>query len=120
MKFDLRQPCVECPFRRKHPAGWLGPWDPKELMDFITTDGIFPCHRTIESDDRKLVEPEMQQCAGAALFMNNSCKLHKDPFVATYQKLMRETATPALKASVFNWKHEFIEHHSKVGSGRYD
>ncbi len=74
MKFDLRRPCADCPFRHDRP-GFLIP----ERADAIATSVIdgygFPCHKTtVMTEDEEGNEdlkptPDSQLCAGAAIFM---------------------------------------------------
>ena len=35
MRFDLTEPCAQCPFRRASCPGWIGPWTPTELLEAI-------------------------------------------------------------------------------------
>lgn len=111
MKTDLKQPCNECPFRRKAPAGWLGPWEPEELLISISMSAVpFTCHRTIpdEFDDDT---SELQMCAGAAIFLNNKLELYRGEDGREYQRVMEE-APDEVKASVFDGRAEFLTHHT--------
>jgi hypothetical protein len=72
VRFDLRKPCVQCPFR---PGGVLlnGP-RAQEIADAVTIgDVTFTCHKTISGEHLELDDGEErynpgrgdQMCAGA-------------------------------------------------------
>lgn len=112
MKLDLRRPCAKCPFRRDSVRGWLGPWEPTELL-FALGREAFPCHLTIPQDEGAVPETDdrLQGCAGAAIFLNNKIERSRHPVNAQHQALV-ENVPAEVKASVFNFGHEFIEHHT--------
>lgn len=111
MNTDLLRPCGECPFRRVSARGWLGPWKPTELL-FHLGRGEFACHRTIPRDEEVAADdPRLQACAGAAIFLNNKIEESRHPAVAAHQAKMRRIVSPALASTVFQWSHEFLEHH---------
>lgn len=108
MKHDLTSPCNECPFRRKHPAGWLGPWEPDDFTTFCMSpqyDGAFACHQTVKRGDPE--GEQAQQCAGMVALMNNTCKLSRDPRRAAHQKVVGE------REDVFANLQEFLQHHKR-------
>lgn len=109
MKTELRKPCVECPFRKKHLPGWLGPWEANDLILHVHRDGAFPCHRTIKKD---IPESEMQSCAGATIHMNRSIKRSKNADHAAHQAILKD-APPEIVESVFEWQKDFIKHHTQ-------
>lgn len=111
MNTDLRQPCGECPFRRKSAPGWLGPWKPNELL-LLLGRGVFACHMTIPRNEKvEGDDPRLQACAGAVIFLNNKIERARNPEIAAHQDAMKASASPELCASVFQWAHEFLEHH---------
>lgn len=95
--------CKECPFRRKAPAGWLGP-DP---LDFYTTaitfDVPISCHRTREK------KRSPAACAGSLIHMRNQMKLPRSD-EALRVEMMKVEPDPA---AVFQWSHEFAAHHER-------
>src|SRR5689334_24835002 len=95
-KLRHTKPCAECPWRRIHPAGWLGGYPPEQFVQQIQFDGPpHSCHRT---DHMK--PPSM--CAGALIFMKNSIKSANHPsYGDALSKVEKDSA-------VFNWPHEFI------------
>ncbi len=109
MKTDLRKPCDKCPFRRESIRGWLGPWEPAELL-FALGREPFPCHLTIREDEQELSDATLHGCAGAAIFLNNKCERSRHPVTAEHQAKVLDVA-PDVKASVFQWAHEFLAHH---------
>ena len=109
MKTDLRKPCAECPFRKNHMPGWLGPWDAGDLIRHVHRDGKFPCHRTIKGN---VPENQMQSCAGAAIHMNRAIKRSKDPDHAAHQEVLKD-APASIIESVFQWPQDFINHHTQ-------
>lgn len=55
--FDLKQPCVNCPFRKGQGHLFqLTPERLKEIRDSVS----FQCHKTIDYG----MDPRQQQCAG--------------------------------------------------------
>jgi hypothetical protein len=111
MNTDLLRPCGECPFRRVSARGWLGPWEPGELL-FHLGRGEFACHRTIpRNEEIEADDPRLQACAGAAIFLNNKCEESRHPSVAAHQAKMRGIVSPELASTVFQWSHEFLAHH---------
>jgi hypothetical protein len=105
------KPCAQCPWRRTSLAGWLGDSTPQEFMAQADSDTRMPCHIHIdyERDDWQEQVERGPRCAGHAIFLKNRCKLPYDPglraFVAT---VLQDPQT------VFQWPHEFIEHHSTL------
>jgi hypothetical protein len=61
MKFDLKRPCKECPFRNDRP-GYLYPERVEEITDALFNGHTFQCHKTIG-------KREEQHCAGATIFL---------------------------------------------------
>ena len=104
-RFKHKTPCNECPWRRAAPAGWLGGYQPEAFTDQVHRDGPpVPCHKTIPpgGDMTKAVS----MCAGALIHMKNSCKRAFHPaYGDALDKVERDPE------GVFNWPHEFIEHH---------
>jgi hypothetical protein len=109
MRSNLTKPCTECPFRRKHPAGWLGPWKAEEIPTHLSFGGTFPCHKTIPDDGLGENSPKadrMEHCAGASIFLNNKVERHRDADTLAHQELVGED-----HKNVFSWTSEFLAHH---------
>lgn len=110
MRNNLKKPCDECPFRRDSAQGWLGPWEPQELMHSLHGTP-FPCHKTIKASvafDHPSTD-KMELCAGATLFLNNKIQTSRDPETMMHQKLLDGVDG----SEVFQWEHEFMEHHDR-------
>lgn len=89
-------PCPECPWRRKAPPGWLGAkLPPEDWVAAAHSDVRIPCHLDLN-----------KQCAGAAIFRDNVCKLPRDPAVIVL---------PSDTVKVFATGNEFIAHHRSQG-----
>lgn len=93
---QITKPCEDCPFRRASLPGWLGASTPAEYCFTAHQDGIIECHT-------KLLNGEPIQCAGAAIYRNNTCKRVSLPVLT----LPKDTK------SVFATPLEFLEHHCK-------
>lgn len=85
MRYDLKTPCKNCPFRTDIPA-FLTKGRAKEIASSLSPPrsdqgGTFPCHKTTvpddESDDGEMrVLPKSQHCAGALIMLAKSGRLH--------------------------------------------
>lgn len=63
MRFDLRKPCPQCPFRQGQT--FLHPKRAEEIALAVAKDNkTFTCHKTL--DQREI---DQQMCAGAAAFV---------------------------------------------------
>lgn len=99
----VASPCNDCPWRRQAVRGWLGPLTAEEWIELVGSDSPIACHQTIVQDGDW---EGASQCAGAASFRANICKLPRDPQVAHGPR----------RDDVFATRTEFLEHHdiSKV------
>lgn len=101
-------PCSECPWRRTHPAGWLGGYEPEDFVQQVQFDGPpVPCHKTI-APGRSMGDgdPNVSMCAGALIFMRNSCKSAQHPDYG--DALERVEPDPE---NVFEWPQQFLDYH---------
>lgn len=94
------QPCAECPWRRVAAPGWLGPMDADEWLEVAHGEAAVACHMTIPDGGGWGVRT--LQCAGAATFRANVCKLPHNPTIAT---------GPVDADAVFASNAEFKAHH---------
>lgn len=119
MKYDLRRPCPDCPFRVDEP-GYLRTARAADIVNGLLSDdwSAFACHKTTvvaEDPETGLMDrvrtPDTQHCAGAMIFL-----LHNDsPSVG-----MRMQAAMGLfdydeldmDAPVARTAQEFIDHHA--------
>lgn len=103
MKLAHTTPCNECPWRRVHPAGWLGGYTIDDFINQVQHDGPpVPCHKTIPTGGEARAP-----CAGALIFMRNSCKSAQHP---DYGDMLEQVSTDTV--NVFQWPQEFRDHHS--------
>lgn len=77
MKFNLKRPCTNCPFRKDRPMqrGWLGYDRAKEIAQGVLQENWdFRCHKTLH-------KPRNQQsmCAGALQMLHNATR-KESPF----------------------------------------
>lgn len=87
-----KKPCSDCPWARTALRGWLGPHTADEWLAIVHSDMEITCH-TIEGP----------QCAGAAIYRTNVCKVPRDRAVLTL---------PANREKVFATPAQFKDHHS--------
>lgn len=111
MRFDLTEPCSQCPFRRSSCPGWTGPWQPGELLEAIQ-ERPFPCHATISHDGQRIEDDTLQSCAGGAIFLNNAGMASFSGWTRRHQDLLLQ-APQATRKSVFDTQLQFLAHHSR-------
>lgn len=76
MKKHRKAPCNECPWRKEHPAGWLGGHPAEYFADSLRANEIHPCHQNDKGPD----SDKSAMCAGALAVANNSClQQHRTP-----------------------------------------
>lgn len=86
-----KAPCSDCPWARRSMAGWLGDTSREEWLGDAHGETRIECHTLLGA-----------QCAGAAIYRANVCKIPRDP------ALLR---LPADRRLVFADRHEFWERH---------
>ncbi len=106
MKLLHASPCNECPWRREHPAGWLGGYPAELFVQQVQLDGPpLPCHKTYPSGGGEA----RGMCAGALIFMRNSCKSAQHPDYGTAREQVQQDVE-----NVFQWPQEFLDHHADL------
>lgn len=104
MNHNLTTPCDQCPFRKKSPRGWLGPWTPELIVEQVLAGDVrFGCHKTVTDDG--VDDGKVEQCAGASKFANNICKLSRDRERAAHQRRL------GTDDDVFDSPKELQDHH---------
>ena len=96
-KGQHKRPCSDCPWSRESLPGWLGGVSVDTWLKEAHGNMDIPCH-TLKG----------AQCAGAAIYRTNVCKLH----VADGVLLL-----PADRERVFATPLEFKAHHEKGPKG---
>lgn len=86
------RPCGDCPWRRDALPGWLGGASPAHWISLVLSDEQVPCHTLTGA-----------QCAGAAIFRGNICKLPRD---------RGNLRLKADREAVFSHPQAFLDHHS--------
>lgn len=112
MQTNLTEPCSQCPFRRASAPGWLGPWEPTELLASLAVQA-FPCHPTIKHDGQDVNDPTLEGCAGAAIFLNNKREKSRCGWTLVHQAAV-EGVPDTVRASVFANRQEFVNHHASA------
>lgn len=127
----LKEPCNQCPYRRKAMPGYLGESTPEEFMASTMADYPMPCHKTIDYRDPRWKEkwenlvvddeldpasqrstsPKEKHCAGAAIFFSNIHKRTRD---------MNRPGLAADRDLVFDHPRQFIDHHRSLGVGSWE
>jgi hypothetical protein len=71
MKLRHKEPCAECPWRKKSPAGWLGGVKDGALYyaDALGNNELPPCHLNDHGPDN----PKSSFCVGALAVTTNQC-----------------------------------------------
>lgn len=113
MRFDLRIPCPECPFRHESLAGWLGSNTPEDMAKMASAGARMPCHCTVDYEDPmwrdKMERPNssVQQCAGALAAARHQAVLPRD----TALRSQMENLDPEAMNMVMNL-FAFMDHHN--------
>lgn len=113
-KFERKVMCGECPFRKKAPAGWLGPHSIEDIEMVVHSEEPFICHESIEEMmgrgyEGEQIEEHGQHCVGMLRYRNSMCKLSRDPQTAQAQTELRTVPDQALIPP-----RKFREHHEKT------
>lgn len=85
------KPCSDCPWSRNSVPGWLAQSTPIEWLEYAHGETLLECHTLIP-----------QQCAGAAIYRANVCKVPRDK---------TQLQLPADEIRVFANQQEFYDHH---------
>lgn len=88
-----KKPCVDCPWARRALRGWLGKMPADGWVQAAHGETYIECH----------VHTGVQ-CAGAAIYRANVCKLPRHP---------EALRLPADRVLVFASPTEFLTHHAQ-------
>ncbi len=112
-------PCKRCPWKRGSLSGWLGGYTPEDFFQMNMYEVEMGCHCAADNTQEKFLgkvsDVELEEkiaagplCAGALIFMKNTCKVPRKADVrAAFDLVEKDTTT------VFSNGMEFIEHHKK-------
>ncbi|MDO4897599.1 MAG: DUF6283 family protein [Moraxella sp.] len=118
MKFELKRPCKDCPFRndKPHQQGWLGEKRAMEIYENLLDGGCFPCHKThdyLKDDGNGFTHQEGHQfCAGALIMLENENKTaHNQALRVAMRLRLYDPDGLDMSSPVFNNGDEFIDWH---------
>ncbi|KQR22894.1 DUF6283 family protein [Deinococcus sp. Leaf326] len=106
MKYDLTQPCPDCPFRTDCREGWLGGDRAAEIAQAITQhQQTFTCHKTLPESANS------QHCAGAMILLE---RLNRPNQMMRIMERFGgyDRARLRMDAPVFKSVAAFIRHHN--------
>lgn len=109
MKFNLKRPCDNCPFRNDKPF-YLNPERAEEIADSLLGDKSFSCHKTngFDDDGDAVETDESEHCAGAMILLE---KLDRPNQMMRICERLRiyDRRKLDMDAPVFDSFEEFIE-----------
>lgn len=113
MKFTLRRPCADCPFRTDCRPKWLGRKRANEIATSITAhQKTFSCHKTNDFESGEVQETEASQhCAGALIMLEKLNQPNQMMRIAERLRLYDRHKLD-MAAPVFDTAKQFIKHHS--------
>ena len=77
MKYDLKRPCADCPFRSDIRA-YLHPDRAREIGEGLLYHNYsFSCHKTTTSVGKDNHDKNAQHCAGALIFCEKNERPHQ-------------------------------------------
>lgn len=108
MQFTQKIPCNECPFRTDCTSQRLGKEKAREIADTITSDQLFPCHKSIDTGKEEI------QCAGALLLAQKKKGIDAN-WHFRMAKASGQLEEQQLQGSelIFDTIKAMIDHHSK-------
>lgn len=120
MKFNLKRPCKDCPFRndKPHQEGWLGAERAEGIYQSLLDGGNFPCHKTHDYADDNSGEFTHQKghqfCAGALIMLENEGSTFQSQALRMAVRLRLYNPNDLDKNSpVFANGDEFIDYHTE-------
>ena len=110
MKYDLRTPCSNCPFRSD-----VKPYiRPERVEEIIGQE--FSCHKTTTCKERDNDHSEAQHCAGSLILHEKMAQPHQ--MMRIMERLGGYDRTKLdMYASVYDAAESMIEAHEKAISG---
>jgi hypothetical protein len=109
MKFDMTEPCPQCPFRSDIRA-FLTRARAQEIADSITRhQQPFPCHKTVLYDDDGEACPssDEQHCAGALVLLERINRPNQMMRIAERLGVYKRTALN-MNAPIFKSTRVFV------------
>jgi len=117
MKYDLKNPCPNCPFRTDIPA-YLNSGRVREIERGLDR-GTFACHKTVKWDDEGEItvnDVNQHHCAGALILLE---KLERPSQLMRIMERLGgyDAAALEMDAPVFDSFEEMRDAQSSVGRG---
>lgn len=115
MKFNLKKPCNNCPFRKNSQQGWLGEERADEVANYAFQDSTFACHKTTGVEKGKEIPTdEHSQCAGAMILLDKEQGIYSNMLFRLANRLFNFNPNQLEGYDlVFDNRQEMIEHHAK-------
>lgn len=123
MKFHLKKPCKDCPFRKDkaHQKGWLGETKATKIYENLLDGGLFPCHKTHDysqdSHDEQgkfIHQQDHQFCAGALILLENEQNTAQSQALRMAMRLsLYDPDDLDLQSPVFDNGNDFIDFHTR-------
>jgi hypothetical protein len=123
MKFNLKKPCKDCPFRSDINIYLTLP-RVLEICRSLVNGGTFPCHKTTESrEDGELEATEKSEhCAGALIFLEKQNMPNQMMRIAERLRLYDRTKLD-MDAPIYNnqkeWAAQFKEEPTELKKENY-
>lgn len=122
MKFNLKKPCKDCPFRndKLHQKGWLGKERAEEIYQNLLDGGNFPCHKThdysCDDGSGNFQHQEGHQfCAGALIMLENeNTTFHSQALRMAVRFKLYNPDDLDKNAPVFKSGQEFVDYHKEL------
>jgi len=116
MKFNRKDPCKQCPFKKNSAPGWLGAYSISDIKNAILNEEVFPCHPTVNYEDHDFIknqimnpDSKVQFCAGFAILSKRLCKLPRDKDMSNYWRNVINKDSQY----VFDSFKDFEDYHTK-------
>jgi hypothetical protein len=107
MKYDLRSPCSDCPFRT-------------DVRPYITVGRVaelpdvpFSCHKTTTCKNRRNSHPDAQHCAGSLIIHEKMDRPHQMMRIAERLRMYDRTKLN-MTAPVYNSFEEMMNAHENA------
>lgn len=120
MKFNLKKPCSNCPFRNDKPKlkGWLGAERAGSIYDSIIEGAVFPCHKTNDNESQPengFVHQEKHQfCAGALILLEKTGDASKSNMIRMAERLrLYDKNILEMDAPVFDSRAALLAWHKR-------
>lgn len=110
MVLRRRNPCNECPFRKKSIPGWLGYWTVDKILNQVHDEAGLPCHKDVPKQiglgDLDFYK-RVHVCVGSLQHATQSAKSYRNAELSLFQRLVGKGI------DVLNYI-EFRQHHTSL------